>query len=203
MAPVYTIDEALAETVKWYKAYQQNQDMYKICCQCLAHYTARAQELGLSWATNNQVMPMKFQETNLQGAWLISLDKAMDERGFFARTFCQNEFRDHGLAASFVQCNLSHNYKRGTLRGMHFQISPHQEAKLVQCTHGAIYDVIIDLRPTSPTYLAYIIASFLRRMITICSMCLKALPTVLSPWKMRRVFFIKCLRFMLLQLPEA
>ena len=99
---------------------------------------------------------MKFQETNLQGVWLISLDKAMDERGFFARTFCQNEFRDHGLAPSFVQCNLSHNYKRGTLRGMHFQISPHQEAKLVQCTQGAIYDVIIDLRPTSPTYLAYL-----------------------------------------------
>ena len=79
----------------------------------------------------------------------------MDERGFFARTFCQNEFRDHGLATSFVQCNLSHNYKRGTLRGMHFQISPHQEAKLVQCTQGAIYDVIIDLRSASPSYLTH------------------------------------------------
>jgi dTDP-4-dehydrorhamnose 3,5-epimerase len=97
---------------------------------------------------------MIFQETNLKGAWHISLEKAIDERGFFARTFCQNEFHDHGLAASFVQCNLSYNYKRGTLRGMHFQISPHQEAKLVQCTQGAIFDVIIDLRPTSPTYLA-------------------------------------------------
>lgn len=98
---------------------------------------------------------MKFQNSTLHGAYTITLDKAVDERGFFARTYCQDEFRDHGLTPTFVQCNLSYNIKRGTLRGMHYQISPYEEAKLVLCVQGAIYDVIIDLRPTSPTFLEH------------------------------------------------
>lgn len=98
---------------------------------------------------------MKFHKTKLDGSWLINIDKVEDERGFFARTFCQNEFREHGLNPNLVQCNISYNKKKGILRGMHFQAAPHQEAKLVQCIRGSIYDVIIDLRPASPTYKEY------------------------------------------------
>jgi dTDP-4-dehydrorhamnose 3,5-epimerase len=99
---------------------------------------------------------MKFNKTKLDGAWLINIEKVEDERGFFARTFCQNEFREHGLNPNLVQCNISYNKKRGTLRGMHFQAYPHQEVKLVQCIRGSMYDVIVDLRPASPTYQQYI-----------------------------------------------
>jgi dTDP-4-dehydrorhamnose 3,5-epimerase len=99
---------------------------------------------------------MKFEKTELEGAWIIDINKLQDERGFFARTFCQREFSEHGLNPRLVQCNVSYNSKRGTLRGMHLQISPFQEAKLVQCTAGVIYDVILDLRPESPTYLRHL-----------------------------------------------
>jgi dTDP-4-dehydrorhamnose 3,5-epimerase len=75
-----------------------------------------------------------------------------DERGFFARSFCQKEFEEHGLNPCIVQCNISYNKKKGTLRGMHYQVAPHEEAKIVSCIRGAIYDVIIDLRPNSSTY---------------------------------------------------
>jgi len=95
---------------------------------------------------------MKFVETKLKGAFVITPDLIEDERGFFARTFCRREFEDHGLNPDLVQCNLSFNKKKGTLRGMHYQASPHAEVKLVRCTAGAVYDVIIDLRSASPTF---------------------------------------------------
>jgi len=93
-----------------------------------------------------------FEETPLKGAFVIRLKQLEDERGFFARSYCQKEFEDHGLTARILQANVSYNKKRGTLRGMHYQISPYEETKLVRCTRGAIYDVIIDLRKDSPTY---------------------------------------------------
>lgn len=95
---------------------------------------------------------MRFDETGLSGAWLIEPDLISDERGFFARTYCRNEFTDKGLNPNLVQCNISFNKLRGTLRGMHFQKAPHAEAKLVRCTQGSIYDVIVDLRRDSRTY---------------------------------------------------
>jgi dTDP-4-dehydrorhamnose 3,5-epimerase len=95
---------------------------------------------------------MKFIETKLKGAFIITPDLIEDERGFFARTFCKREFEEHGLNSGLVQCNISFNKKEGTLRGMHYQTSPHAEVKIVRCTAGAIYDVIIDLRPESPTF---------------------------------------------------
>ncbi len=95
---------------------------------------------------------MIFTPTSLKGAYIVDPEFAQDERGTFARTFCQNEFRERGLRDFFVQCNISLNKKKGTLRGMHYQAAPHEEAKLVRCTAGAIYDVIVDLRPNSSTY---------------------------------------------------
>jgi dTDP-4-dehydrorhamnose 3,5-epimerase len=99
---------------------------------------------------------MFFHETRLSGAYVIEPERREDERGFFARTWCQREFTEHGLNPRLVQCNISFNRWRGTLRGMHFQTEPYAEAKLVRCTMGAIYDVIIDLRPDSPTYTAWV-----------------------------------------------
>jgi dTDP-4-dehydrorhamnose 3,5-epimerase len=95
---------------------------------------------------------MRFETTELHGAWLIEPVPARDHRGFFARTFCAAEFADHGLTTGFVQHNTSHSRVKGTLRGMHFQRTPHAEVKVVSCLRGAIWDVIIDLRPGSPTY---------------------------------------------------
>jgi dTDP-4-dehydrorhamnose 3,5-epimerase len=94
---------------------------------------------------------MRVHETRLAGAFILDLDRHEDERGYFARTFCRNEFAAAGLPTDFPQCNTSHNIRRGTLRGMHFQKAPAQEGKLVRCTHGTIYDVIIDLRSGSAT----------------------------------------------------
>ena len=94
---------------------------------------------------------MKFQPTPLAGAYLIELELLEDERRFFARSFCQNEFRAHGLDTVVAQSNVSFNRKRGTLRGLHYQAEPHAEAKVVRCTRGAIWDVIVDLREGSPT----------------------------------------------------
>jgi dTDP-4-dehydrorhamnose 3,5-epimerase len=96
-----------------------------------------------------------FTETPLVGAYLIDPELLEDERGFFARTFCAREFSDHGLQPVVAQSNLSFNHRKGTLRGMHYQVAPAEEAKLVRCTSGAIHDVIIDLRPESPTYLSH------------------------------------------------
>ena len=95
---------------------------------------------------------MLFRETKLPGAFVIELQKHEDERGFFARSWCQKEFEAHGLNPRMVQCNVSFNRVKGTLRGMHYQVAPCAEAKLVRCTRGAIYDVIIDLRRESATY---------------------------------------------------
>jgi dTDP-4-dehydrorhamnose 3,5-epimerase len=95
---------------------------------------------------------MNFIPTNLAGAYLIETEPASDERGFFARTWCRNEFADKGLNPNLVQCNTSFSKARGTLRGMHYQKTPHAEAKLVRCTQGAIYDVIVDLRSDSNTF---------------------------------------------------
>jgi dTDP-4-dehydrorhamnose 3,5-epimerase len=95
---------------------------------------------------------MIFTETMLKGAFLIEPERLHDERGFFARTWCQREFEAHGLCTPWVQCNISFNKQKGILRGMHYQVAPYAETKLVRCTMGAIYDVIIDLRPESPTF---------------------------------------------------
>ncbi len=95
---------------------------------------------------------MIFTETPLKGAFVIDLEPHKDPRGFFARSFCRREFEVHGLKAEIAQCNFSYNQKAGTVRGMHFQKAPASEAKLVRCLRGAIYDVIVDLRPESPTY---------------------------------------------------
>lgn len=95
---------------------------------------------------------MLFQPTKLQDAYLIAIEPIEDERGFFARSWCRQEFATHGLESRLVQCNLSFNKVRGTLRGLHYQLPPAAEAKLVRCIRGAIYDVAIDLRPESPTY---------------------------------------------------
>jgi dTDP-4-dehydrorhamnose 3,5-epimerase len=95
---------------------------------------------------------MIFTETPLAGAFVVEPERIADERGFFARTWCVEEFAARGLEARLVQCSVSYNGRRGTLRGMHYQIAPHEEVKLVRCTAGAIYDVIVDLRPASPTH---------------------------------------------------
>jgi len=97
-----------------------------------------------------------FLETALAGAFVIELERIEDERGYFARTFCAREFREHGLTAEVVQANTSFNRRKGTLRGLHFQAAPHEEAKLVRCTRGAVYDVIVDLRSGSPTFRRWI-----------------------------------------------
>jgi dTDP-4-dehydrorhamnose 3,5-epimerase len=95
---------------------------------------------------------MLFHETPLQGAFLIDLEKRGDERGFFARFFCEKEFAAKGLVDRFVQVNNSLSAKKGTLRGIHYQLAPHEEVKLVRCIKGELYDVIVDLRPDSPTF---------------------------------------------------
>lgn len=95
---------------------------------------------------------MIFTPLSLAGAWAIAPESRSDDRGFFARTFCRREFGEHGIDAEIVQCNVSHNRRRATLRGMHFQVAPRAEGKLVQCAAGAVYDVLLDLRPESPTF---------------------------------------------------
>lgn len=113
---------------------------------------------------------MIFDETKLKGAFVIEPERVEDERGFFARTWCREEFRAHGLNSQLVQCNVSFNKKKGTLRGMHYQAAPHQEAKLVRCTMGAIYDVIVDLRPASATFREWVAVELTasnRRMLYI------------------------------------
>jgi dTDP-4-dehydrorhamnose 3,5-epimerase len=95
---------------------------------------------------------MQFQPTTLKDAWLIDLEPARDERGFFARTFCVREFAARGLETSYPQHSISYSARRGTIRGMHYQREPHAEVKLVRCLAGKIWDVIVDIRPDSPTY---------------------------------------------------
>jgi len=97
-----------------------------------------------------------FTETKLRGAFTIDIERREDSRGFFARGFCQKEFEAHGLKPVIAQANVAFNHKRGTLRGMHFQFPPSAETKLVRCTRGGILDIIVDLRPESPTYLQHL-----------------------------------------------
>jgi dTDP-4-dehydrorhamnose 3,5-epimerase len=95
---------------------------------------------------------MKFSKTSLAGLWVIDLELREDERGFLARTFCENEFSANGLNIRWPQCNLTLTKTRGMIRGMHFQLSPRAEIKLVRCAAGAIFDVAVDVRPNSPTF---------------------------------------------------
>ncbi len=95
---------------------------------------------------------MIFQETKLKGAYIVDIERREDNRGFFARSWCRREFEAHGLNPQIVQCNISFNARKGTLRGMHYQGRPFEEAKLVRCTMGSLCDVIVDLRPDSPTF---------------------------------------------------
>jgi dTDP-4-dehydrorhamnose 3,5-epimerase len=95
---------------------------------------------------------MNFTACSIAGAWLVETERSTDERGFFGRTYCQAQFAARGLQAEFRQSSISFNQRRGTLRGMHYQASPHAETKLVRCTSGAVYDVIVDLRPSSATF---------------------------------------------------
>jgi dTDP-4-dehydrorhamnose 3,5-epimerase len=95
---------------------------------------------------------MIFKETPLKGAFIVEMERIQDNRGFFSRAWCKREFEAQGLISCFVQNNITFTPQKGTLRGLHYQIAPHEEPKLVRCTHGAIYDVIVDLRPESPTY---------------------------------------------------
>ena len=99
---------------------------------------------------------MIFTETKLRGAFILDLERREDSRGFFARTFCQREFSQHGLKPIIAQANVAFNKKKGTLRGMHFQYPPAAESKLVRCTRGGILDIIVDLRPESSTYLDHV-----------------------------------------------
>lgn len=113
---------------------------------------------------------MKFVETELKGAFVVELDLLKDERGFFTRTWCKKEFEQHGFNPNMAQCNISFNRRKNTLRGMHYQISPFEETKIVRCTMGAIYDVIVDLRPDSKTFMRWIaveLSSENRKMIYI------------------------------------
>jgi dTDP-4-dehydrorhamnose 3,5-epimerase len=99
---------------------------------------------------------MIFTETKLRGAFVIDIERREDSRGFFARVFCQHEFDAEGLKPIIAQANVAYNRKKGTIRGMHFQFPPAAETKLVRCTRGAILDIIVDLRPESPTYLQHV-----------------------------------------------
>jgi len=113
---------------------------------------------------------MIFKETKLKGAYIIEIEPIEDKRGFFARSFCEEEFKKHGLNPHIAQCNISYNEKKGALRGMHYQVAPYEEAKLVRCTRGAVYDVIVDLRPDFPTFKQWIAVELTqenRRMVYI------------------------------------
>lgn len=98
---------------------------------------------------------MKFEATPLKDAWVVTQTPFGDERGYFARAFCQKEFHEHGITFTVVQCNTSFSRDAGTLRGLHWQVTPAPEPKFMRCTRGAIYDVIVDMRPDSPTYLQH------------------------------------------------
>ena len=102
---------------------------------------------------------MRFVETNLKGAFIIESETINDDRGFFARTWCSKEFKEHGLNPNLSQISIAYNKKKYTIRGMHYQLAPHEETKLVRCSRGSIYDVIIDLRPTSKTFKEWISAN--------------------------------------------
>ncbi|MCD4681695.1 MAG: dTDP-4-dehydrorhamnose 3,5-epimerase [Bacteroidales bacterium] len=99
---------------------------------------------------------MIFTETKLKGAFVVEIKKLEDERGFFGRAWCQQEFEAHGIKTKICQINTSFTKKKGTIRGVHFQVDPYQEAKFIRCTKGRIFDVMVDLRPDSPTFLQWV-----------------------------------------------
>lgn len=124
---------------------------------------------------------MLFQETEIAGVVAIRIEPKMDERGFFARTWCSKEFEEAGLNPRLAQCSISYNPQIGTLRGMHYQVAPHAEAKLVRCTRGAIFDVAIDLRRESPTFrkwVGIVLSAADRNMIYIPEGCAHGLLTL-------------------------
>ncbi len=124
---------------------------------------------------------MTFTETKVKGVFIVDPERREDVRGFFARTWCEQEFADHGLNPRLVQCSVSFNRRKGTLRGMHYQAAPHGEAKLVRCTMGSIFDVAVDLRPASPSFrqsVAVVLSSENRRMIYIPEGCAHGFQTL-------------------------
>jgi len=116
----------------------------------------RAAGLTGAWPVERKDGDVRFTETAIGGAFVVDIEPAHDERGFFARTFDPLEFERHGLATAFVQTSISFNRRKGTVRGLHYQAEPAVEAKLIRCTRGAIHDIIVDLRPGSPTYLGHV-----------------------------------------------
>ncbi len=117
---------------------------------------------------------MIFHETKLPGVFEIHIEPKSDERVFFARTWCQQEFEAHGLNSKLVQCSLSFNQRKGTLRGMHYQAAPHAEAKVIRCNKGAIYDAVLDLRPQSPAFkdwVTVVLSAEKRNMIYVPQGC--------------------------------
>lgn len=126
---------------------------------------------------------MKFIETPVKGAWLVELDRISDDRGFFARSWCQRELQQKGLNSELVQINVGYNVRKGTLRGMHYQRAPEAEVKLVRCTMGAVYDVVVDLRPDSPTHrcwAAYELTAENRRQLYIPEGCAHGYQTLVD-----------------------
>jgi dTDP-4-dehydrorhamnose 3,5-epimerase len=124
---------------------------------------------------------MIFNPTELPGAYIVDIEPHQDDRGFFARTWCQREFEQHGLKPNLAQCSISFNKRKGTLRGMHYQAAPHAEAKLIRCTAGAIFDVIIDLRPESPTFtrhIAVVLSAENHRMLYVPEGCAHGFQTL-------------------------
>jgi dTDP-4-dehydrorhamnose 3,5-epimerase len=122
-----------------------------------------------------------FTETPVKGAFLMDLEPREDERGFFARTWCERECGERGMNLHVAQCNVSFNTKVGTLRGLHYQAAPFEEAKLVRCTHGSIYDVIVDLRPASPSFkrhLAVVLSGGNRRALYVPEGCAHGFQTL-------------------------
>ena len=135
---------------------------------------------------------MKFTQTKIPGAYLIEIEPHADERGFFARSFCTDEFQQHGLNTNFVQCNVSFTSQQGTIRGMHYQVAPDTETKLVRCTRGAIYDVLLDLRPESPTFKQWVAEELTadnHRMFYIPAGCAHGLQTLVDDTE---VFYQMC-----------
>ena len=124
---------------------------------------------------------MNFQATAIPGVFVIELERQCDERGFFARSWCPHEFQAHGLNTQLVQCSVSFNAKKGTLRGLHYQAAPYEEAKVVRCTRGAIYDVAVDLRPQSRafgTWVAVDLTAENRRMVYVPEGCAHGFQTL-------------------------
>ena len=138
---------------------------------------------------------MIFHKTGLQGAYAIEPKRIEDSRGFFARAWCQKEFEKAGLETNFVQCNLSFNVSKGTVRGMHFQKHPYQEVKLVRCTKGEIFDVIVDLVPTSATYLKWFGIRLSEKKITKCCIYQKTMPMGIKRFAMGQKYSIRYLNF--------